>query len=91
MFYKVARRTFCSGTPYHHDFTPGSLTSRSNVSLIMFDAARIFIYFYLGAKLTTHAFSFLAFRKTKFLNNPDYRLLDKQQYERIKSSVLDNK
>lgn len=85
MFFKIARRKFCSGTQWHHDFHPPEYsTAPFAESRIKFDMMRIFIYLLIGLKITLHSASFILFRKTNFLNNPDYRLADKETFEKMK-------
>lgn len=87
MLLKFGRRNFCSGTPYHHDYLPPQNLTKGvlGIALSSFDLARIFVYLWIGMKLINHSPSFIAFRKNKFLNNPDYRLCDPSTYEQIKA------
>lgn len=91
MLRHIVRRRFCTGTPYHHDFNPGDLNPQSllNTGLILFDFARIFVYAYLLARVTTKSFSYFAFMKNKFTNNPDYLLCDQETFERMKVKNVD--
>jgi hypothetical protein len=79
--FKFNQRNFCTHNPFHHDFHP-DLTpkTRKDVAFIIFDYARVLIYGYVGLKLIVHSLSFIAFRKKKFLNNPDYVIVDAQTY-----------
>jgi hypothetical protein len=89
MLLNVTRRKFCSGTPYHHDYLPPPQPSGLlGIGLITFDFARIMLYVWLSMKLINHSFSFIAFKKNHFLNNPDYQLCNLETYEKIRAQQL---
>ena len=84
-FTRIVRRKFCSGTPYHHGFHLEKFEKTNfDYLLAMFEFGRIFLYVYVTAKLFVHTPSLIAFRKTKFLNNPDYALCDHDTYLKFK-------
>ncbi len=86
MLTRIVRRRFCSGTPFHHDFHPGNFDkSSTDLALAMFDFGRIFLYLYLGLKFVTHTPALVVFRKTNFMNNPDYAICDEATYMKMKN------
>lgn len=87
MFYRLTRRKFCSHSSsyYHHDFVLGKQPEFKpfNSLLMAAEFGRIIFYVVLGIKVITQGPTFLAFRRNKFVNNPDYRLCDAQSFEKI--------
>ena len=74
LLFKTARKGFCEKYHYHHDFKPEYLQPNGilNSSLVLFDFTRIFFYM---VTIATCVYSFplyTLFRRTKFVDNPDY-------------------
>lgn len=79
MFYRNLRRNFSSSAnPYHHDFNPGHLSE--NQGLVAFDFVRVVFYSVFLANISLNSLSFLLFRRKKFLNNPDYIIVDEKTF-----------
>ena len=52
MLIKYPRRSFCSGTPYHHDFHIGNFNkTKTDFALALFEFGRIFFYVYFTFKI----------------------------------------
>jgi hypothetical protein len=79
MFYRVAKKTFCS---YHHDFAPRGANAKNVLLTGALDYARIIFYLYLGFKIGTHLPQFLIFGRRRHVNNPDYMLFSESEFEK---------
>jgi hypothetical protein len=85
MLSRIVKKQFCSGTPYHHDFHPGHFDKKAvDFGLALFEFGRIFFYVYFSMKIAVHSTSYLAFRKSRFLNNPDYAICDVETFQKMK-------
>jgi hypothetical protein len=79
MFYKNFRKNFSSSiNPYHHDFHPGQIPESQ--SLVAFDFGRILLYSIIIANISINSLSYIVFRKRKFLNNPDFAIVDENTF-----------
>ncbi len=73
--------------PYHHDFVNNEATyfNLKKLFFTSFDLMRIFLYVLFVVKVGMKAPQYLIFRKNNYLNNPDYMLIDQNEYERIRN------
>ena len=75
--FKFTTQRMSVNNPFHHDFAlndPKYYTS-SNFLVVAFDLGRIVLYMAITLKLVMKAPSFILFKRTNFLNNPDYMLI----------------
>lgn len=84
---RAASKMFVNN-PYHHDFIFQEATYFSFKKLLFttFDLVRIFFYVFVVVKVGMKAPQYLMFRKTNYLNHPDYMLIDQAEYERIRNA-----
>lgn len=76
--FRLTKRRFTEGKNYHyhHDFNPDYLIKNNvlNFGLAGFELGRITYYFTLCICLIYSAPLYLAFRRNKHIDNPDYML-----------------
>ncbi len=77
--------------PFHHDFVfeTASYFSFKKLFFTAFDLVRIFFYAYVTIKVAMKGPQYLMFKRSNFLNHPDYMLIDENEYEKMKSSEKD--
>lgn len=74
-FYRFGKRQF-SNYHYYHDFNPEYIMTNNklNFILVFADIGRLFGYLVLGTCVLVHLPTLIVFKKSRFIDNPDYML-----------------